>query len=384
MPRNNKPIIIGAAVLGVLAIGLTLLMMLGRGGGGSAQAPGTDATGAAPVARSTRLVAARNIPPRTVITPDMVREEETDEAADPAVLKNASELQAGRITTRPILRGEPITGSSTANTVARVVAANFAVPTGLRAVAIWVDPRQTAAGLVDVGDRVDVIASQKLTATKQTTDFYDQVVVGATEYTAGRTIAQDLEVLAVDSSIERAAAPTPAPAGAQPAAPGAAPAPPPPPPPPPAGQVMRWRVILAAPPAVAAALVAANEAGNLHITIRNPNSRERFPIAETRQYPTRFVNVPKRQTGQAGGASGGGAGSPSGGNRGGGSNSGERTINNPFIGPVTLPSATGGGGAGFSAPPPATGVGSVPPAASGSEVTIIRGTEKTRVIVPPR
>ncbi|HEX8237797.1 MAG TPA: Flp pilus assembly protein CpaB [Abditibacteriaceae bacterium] len=382
MPRNNKPIVIGAAVLGALAIGLTLMMLLGRvGGGAPAAATGTgDPAAQAAAARTTRLVAARDIPPRTVITPDMVREEETDEAADPAVLKTAGELQAGRITTRPILRGEPIVSSAMINTIARVVPANFAVPTGLRAVAIWVDPRQTAAGLVDVGDRVDVIASQKLTATKQATESFDQVIVGATEYTTGRTIAQDLEVLAVDSSIERAAVPTPAPAGAQPGAPGAA-APPPPPPPAPAGQVIRWRVILAAPPVVAAALVAANEAGNLHVTIRNPNSRERFPIPETRQYPTRFVNVPKRQ-----GASGsGGAGSPSRG--GGGSNAGERVINNPFVGPITLPSPTtpgGSGGAGFSAPPPATAVGSVPPAAAGSEVTVIRGTEKTRVIVPPR
>jgi Flp pilus assembly protein CpaB len=313
-----------------------------------------------------------------------VREEEADQD-DPAVLNNASELQAGRITTRPILRGEPITGSAMINTIARVVPANFAVPSGLRAVAIWVDPKQTAAGLVDVGDRIDVIANQKLTATKQNTEQFDQVIVGATEYTAGRTIAQDLEVLAVDTSIERAAQPTPAPAGAQPGAPGAAPAapPPPPPPPPPAGQVIKTRVVLAAPPAIAQTLVAANEAGNLHITIRNPNSRERFPIPETRQYPTRFVNVPKRQPG---GGGGGGAGSPGG--RGGGPESGNRVISNPFIGPVTLPPATGGAGggaAGFNAPPPTTPVGGgVPPAAAGSEVTVIRGTEKTRVIVPPR
>jgi Flp pilus assembly protein CpaB len=382
MPRNNRPIIIGAAVLGALAIGLTLMMMLGRVGGGGAPAPAPgsgDAAAQTPSTPTTRLVAARDIPPRTVVTPDMVREEETDQD-DPAVLNNASELQTGRITTRPILRGEPITGSAMINTIARVVPANFAVPTGLRAVAIWVDPKQTAAGLVDVGDRVDVIASQKLTAVRQPTEAFDQVVVGATEYTAGRTIAQDLEVLAVDRSIEQAAAPTPAPAGAQPAAPGAAPPPPPPPPPPPAaGQTLRARVILAAPPIVAASLVAANEAGNLHVTIRNPNSRERFPIPETRQYPTRFVNIPKRQGGDGGG---GGAGSPRGG---GASNSGDRVINNPFIGPVTLPSpTTGTGGGGFSAPPPATGVGGVPPAAAGSEVTVIRGTEKTRVIVPPR
>lgn len=148
---------------------------------------------------------------------------------------------------------------------------------------------------------------------------------------------------------------------------------------------MRWRVILAAPPVVAAALVAANEAGNLHVTIRNPNSRERFPIPETRQYPTRIVNVPKRQTG-GDGAGAGGAGTPRGGGGGGGAESGNRVISNPFIGPVTLPPATtgGGGGAGISAPPPTGPVGGVPPAATGSEVTVIRGTEKTRVIVPPR
>jgi hypothetical protein len=144
---------------------------------------------------------------------------------------------------------------------------------------------------------------------------------------------------------------------------------------------MRWRVILAAPPAVAAALVSANEAGNLHVTIRNPNSRERFPIPETRQYPTRIVNVPKRADGGGGGAGAGGAGTPRGG--GGGAEAGNRVINNPFIGPVTLPLPQVAVAAErFCAHHRAVRRRSA--SAATLEVTVIRGTEKTRVIVPPR
>ena len=372
MGKNNKPIIIGAAVLGALAIGLTLMMLLGRvGGGGPAQPAPGDAPPVAPT--TTRLVAARDIPPRTVITPDMVQEEETT-TPDPAALKNASELQAGRITTRPIRRGEAITGGAMINSIARVVPANFAVPSGLRAVAIWVDPNQTAAGLVDVGDRVDIIANHKQTFEKQNTERYEEVFTGSKEGVFGRTIAQDLEVLAVDKSIQAAAvAPvaTPAPGGA----PGAAP-PPPPPPPPPAAQAVRTRVVLAATPELAARLVAANELGILHITIRNPNSRERFPVPAAREFPGSVVRVPKRNPGggQTGGAQTGGA-------------QGRRDRGDiddlrnpmgppriveapPIVGPMpTIPADTGN---------------MTPTPSPGSEVTVIRGTEKTRVLVPSR
>jgi hypothetical protein len=53
------------------------------------------------------------------------------------------------------------------------------------------DPKQTAAGLVDVGDRIDVIANQKSDGDQaETPSNSTRCIVGATEYTAGRTIAR--------------------------------------------------------------------------------------------------------------------------------------------------------------------------------------------------
>jgi Flp pilus assembly protein CpaB len=266
------------------------------------------------------------------------------------------------------------------NSIARVVPANFAVREGLRAVAIWVDPNQTAAGLVDVGDRVDVISTHKLSTAKQSTELYDQIVVGSTDFSSARTIAQDLEVLAVDKSITAASAP--APAAAAPGAPGAAPPPPPPPPPPAnANQTARTRVVVATSPAVAATLVAANETGNLHITIRNPNSRERFPVAETRQYPSRVVNVPKPSAFRGRGGGGGNAGGGGGGDRG-----RRPPVDRIPYGPLPMDPSPGSGAAGVGTALPTGSMGGtpIPPPPSGSEVTVIRGTEKTRVIVPSR
>jgi Flp pilus assembly protein CpaB len=375
MPKNNRLIIIGAAVLGVLALLSTLMLMRG---GGSSPSPTTDATAAAaPI--TTQLVAARDIPPRTVITRDMVNEEETD-TPDPAALKTRNDLQAGRIASTTIRRGDPITASLLTNTLGRVVPANFEVPPTLRAVAIWVDPNQTAAGLVDVGDRVDVITTHKNALSPQSTERFEEVFTGTKEGVTASTIAQDLLVLAVDKSIQAAITVTPTPAPG--AAPGAAAPPPPPPPTPAANQVVRTRVVLAATPEVAQRLVAANESGVMHVTIRNPNVRAQFPIVARREAPGSIQRIAKRsKDAGSGGGSVGGGGATSRGN-----DAPMPSITSPFLGPMqpSGPSTSGMGmsPAGGMSLPPASGM--TPPAPSGSEVTVIRGTEKTRVLVPGR
>lgn len=375
MAKNTVPIIIGAVVFGLLAIGLTIFSVFR----GAAPAPvETSNTVAVQPAAVKHYIAVRPIYPRTVITSDMLRESDEGEGVESTAVTNLTDI-VGKMANRTIQRDQVITADTLTMPIARVIPANIPIPLGLRAVAVWVDPAQTAAGLVDVGDRVDVIATHELTLEKQGS----QVVVGATAFTSGRTIAQDLEVLAVDKSITEVRPVTPpATAGQaeQPgangaAAPGAAPAPTPTPAPTPVnqpGQEQRTRIILAAAPNVAQRLVAANSKGELHITIRNPNSRENSAQPEAREYPSRIAAGPRVS----------GAGQMS-----------ERQArmeeaklgadiiksiaggrnDQSILAPAPIPSPNMNGGTpGLYTPQPAPE----------KEVTVIRGTEKTRVVVP--
>ncbi|MDQ3813891.1 MAG: Flp pilus assembly protein CpaB [Armatimonadota bacterium] len=289
MARNSLPIIIIGAILGVLAIGLTIMMFLPRRPAGPP--PVTTAEAAPPRARV--VVATRDIAPRTVITRDMVREEEVEATQGTAGgATNAAEV-VGKMAGKPVYQGEPVTPGALVQPIQRVVPANFPIPIGMRAVAVWVDPNQTAAGLVDVGDRVDVIVTHKLIPMKEGS----QRIVGAAQFVSGRTIAQNLEVLAVDRSINAAPPTTTTPAqpggaGGTPATGGETTAPPPPPPPAqPAQPQPRIRVLLAAPPHQAQRIVAANTDGTIHLTIRNPNVQSEIRLAEAREYPTAVVST---------------------------------------------------------------------------------------------
>lgn len=373
MARNTLPIIIGAVLFGILAIGLTFYALLG--GSSPTPAPTVADQSAQPAGSgSTALVARRPIYPRTVITRDMLEEAEGDAAATPNAITNPYDV-VGRLANRTIQAGQIVTSDALTTGIGRVIPANIPIPAGLRGVAIWVDPSQTTAGLVDVGDRVDVILIQnrsdaKLNPTTTTTDV-----------TRGRTIAQDLEVLAVDRSIleSRPAATDAAPnaaggtapaGGAAPGTPGAAPPPPPPANQPP-GTEQRIRVILAASPEIAQLLVTADDKGTLHITLRNPTSRERFVIAENRETAPAGPPAPAaagaaRPAAAASGDSGRAPSRPA------------NTDYNRFDPTFT---------AGPPLPPPSQNippakVDSTPMPAPGKDVTVIRGTEKTRVIVP--
>jgi hypothetical protein len=109
-------------------------------------------------------------------------------------------------------------------------------------------------------------------------------------------------------------------------------------------------------------LVTANKQGNLNITIRNPGSREHTAIAENREYPPnrmpRPAQVKAQPTGEKPAASGGG----------------NDRIFIPH--PEPLPPIPIG-----KLPSPATG-NTGPQPATTKDVTVIRGTEKTRAIVP--
>ena len=406
--QKKPPILLIAIVLGILALGGTALLLT-RGSGPAAPVAGAPALQVAAPAPTPvpemRYIANRDIPPRTLITPDMMRRSAVSGPRPFGAISSPDDVR-GLITKKPIRSGDTVTSDSFISPLERVIPANFTIPSGFRAVAIYVDPKQTAAGVVDVGDRVDVIAVNKWS--------YDvaenQRVVGAKEFSTGRTIGTDLLVLAVDQSLNaRPPVPTPTPATpaapAAPAAPGApaaelpADAAPPPGdsgtpevrpgnnfgpdattptnPDQPEGNI---RVILAAPLETASRLVAANNLGTLHVLVRNPldGDAERGP--EVKEYPSRVVTFSKPKGDGApasvrnlGGDSGPAFPVPS---------LPDVTVSQsnpapPMPMPVDVPSP--GGGAGTNT----TETGTI----SGPEmrdVMVVRGTEKTRVIVPKR
>jgi Flp pilus assembly protein CpaB len=290
--QKNKFLIPALIVFGVLAIGLTAMSMMGGNRTPAPEAPVTEVSTQAPAAAPAKQIVAQNaIPPRTVITRAMVNEEEGS-STQPGAFSSINDV-VGKLSSMPIDAGQNITSSMVTLPIQRQIPAGFAVPAGLRAIAVYVDPAQTAAGLVDKGDRVDVLATYKLTFEKQDTDYYTQVMTGSKNYTLGRTVAQDLLVLGVDRSL-LAPLPTPTPAEGQTTTVGAGKTAEATPTPTPGAGPQRVRVLLAATPAVCERLVAANDAGTLHLTIRNPTSREQAPLSDARESPIRVINVRKK------------------------------------------------------------------------------------------
>ena len=400
--QKKPPILPIAAVLGVIAIGGTALLLT-RGSAPAAPPPAsTPATQVSVAATPTpvpemRYIANRDIPPRTAITSDMLRRTAVSGTMPPGAISSLDDVR-GMITGKTIRSGDTITSEAFVEPLDRAIPANFSIPSGFRAVAIYVNPQQTAAGLVDVGDRVDVIATQKLSIDKEP----NQYVVGTKEFIAGRTIGTNLLVLAVEDSLNKPVVqtkptPTPAAAGAAAGAPGALPADAAAPPadaaPAPAGGTApadakdkpdaaaakpagNIRVILAAPLETASRLVAANEGGTLHVVVRNPLDGDAEGAPETREYPSHTITV--RQP-----ANGGGGSVP-------------RGVSGPSFPMPDLPPVTVSQNTGTAPPMPmpvpagaATGgMGMTAPAEPASpatrDVMVVRGTEKTRVIVPKR
>jgi len=357
--QNKSPILLATILLGLLAIGGVAFMFM------SPAAPPPQQLAVVPTPTpvpSAIYVANRDIPPRAVVTQAMLRKTLISGPVPPDALQNLDEIR-WQITKEPILTGETVTLASFGPRLRRKVSANFEIPSGYRAVAVWVDSAQTAAGVVDVGDRVDVVATHRLRIDKAP----GQYVIGATEFSSGRMIGQNLRVLAVDESI-KAPPPTPTPV---PGAPGVDPAAGPPPAPTPAPQAPgaqtgglnanKTRVFLAATPDVAARLIAANDQGTLNIIIRNPEDADASPVPEAREYPSRtFFKSDDKSGGNSGG--------------------GNAVAPIPDL-PPPLPAPS------TDVPPmPTTDVTSATPipTENSKEITVIRGTEKTRVLVPQR
>jgi len=344
MQKSNSTAIIGVIVFGIIAVGLTVYALRGNNPTQPPQAApsGTTANATTDAPAQTYFVAARQILPRTRITRDMLVEQQSNGQPIPQNAITDPYQVVGKLANSIIEPGQTITGNSTVQPVARVIPANIPVPSGLRAVAVWVNPQETAAGLVDVGDRVDLISTTKLKGSTATND--------AVEFVSGRTIAQDLQVLAVDRSIN-----TPQAGNADDSKQGSAAAKPSD-----NADANRTRVIVAATSAQAQRIAAANEAGTLHVVIRNPGDSAVLPTGEALEYPVHLISKKAAAAASA-----------------------------PEAPQESRPAPAPPQYASFPRPeaPQTAPALPVPTQASGSaspfhEVTVIRGTEKTQVAVP--
>ena len=141
------------------------------------------------------LAAARALPVGTLLGEDDLFELslEAGEVADHHVVAGAAELY-GHAVREALAEGTPLSRSAVVGPDQQGFLAAVLKP-GTRAVTVLVGPATSHAGLVDPGDRVDVILTAELE-------------VDATERNVlARTIAEDVRVVAIDRRVGTGAAP---------------------------------------------------------------------------------------------------------------------------------------------------------------------------------
>lgn len=181
--RSNRAIFLMAVVCGVISAILVGAVLASQGGSGG------SAAGEVPV-----VVAARDIPARTMLTADMLEVKQLPaDAALRGVFSDPAALE-GRITLQAIAAGEPILPVKVAEQ-GRDRGLAFIVPPGKRALAVNVSEVIGVGGMLIPGDYVDVLVHFEAEEGRP-----DKVI----------TILQNIPVLSVAQTMQ-----TPAPEGEQ-------------------------------------------------------------------------------------------------------------------------------------------------------------------------
>jgi pilus assembly protein CpaB len=144
----------------------------------------------------TVLVASQDIPARAAVTSDLVHAvTRPSDSVDPNALADAGAV-GGTIALIEIPAGTTITSSNTGKP--QTMSLPVRLHRGMRAMTIPVDNVKSVAGLLEAGDRVDVVSVPPRGSNSQPKAY---------------TIMRDVSVLAVGAALENAAA-TPPPPGA--------------------------------------------------------------------------------------------------------------------------------------------------------------------------
>jgi len=246
----RNPLVLGAVVLGILAVVVTFMYFRKK-----AVVP------QGPPRKATYVVAKEPLLPRVPVSQDMLEVVTVEGVQDATYLRDVSAI-VGKSVSRPIAVGEKIPVDAVSTSVT-----TFPVPEGLRAIPLFFDPKLTTAGLLNVGDRVDVLV------------VYTGAGAGATDAVA-RTVAQNCEVISIDS-------PGAVPLGEgegkgkgkseTPRQPGQG-----------AVKEEMVRVVLAATPEDAVKITAATERGDIRLVIRNPRDAIHARVEEEWEHPHRI------------------------------------------------------------------------------------------------
>jgi len=204
-----------ALAAGLAAALLAFLLVRGR----LAAAPAVPAL--VPV-----VVAARDIPARTRLSPPWLRVRQAAPADLPDGAASTVAAFVGKVTTEPIAAGAAVTKQAVTTSGAALGLA-FALPPSQRAVTVTLDPTDSADQFVRPGDHVDILAT-------------DEPGSGPAE---ARTVLQNVRLLAVGTQTSPDAAPSASASGPA-------------------------RVTVAVSPAQAQALVLAAARGKIHLALR--------------------------------------------------------------------------------------------------------------------
>lgn len=131
------------------------------------------------------VAAKESIPARQVITGDMVMMKSFPRKQIPPGAAVSTEAVIGQVALQPIKKGDPISMGQLAPKGA-ALGLSYAVPEGMRAVTVALDPIIGVAGFLKPGDHVDVLATFEVGETSITKTVLQNVLLLAT----GSEIAQ--------------------------------------------------------------------------------------------------------------------------------------------------------------------------------------------------
>lgn len=186
--RSNRPILLLAVVFGLLTAGLAYVAVSQATENESAS-PGSGSS-SVPLASETVVVAAADIPARSVITLDMLEVNSVPlEARQPGSFSDIEEV-VGSVAVYPTPLGAQVIAANVSEFGAEAALA-YIVPSGHRAIAVNATAVKAVGGYILPGDFVDIVGVFAWTVN-------DQIVVTS-------TLAQDAEVLAVERVPEQLA-----------------------------------------------------------------------------------------------------------------------------------------------------------------------------------
>ncbi|HET9199796.1 MAG TPA: Flp pilus assembly protein CpaB [Dehalococcoidia bacterium] len=183
--RSNRPILLLALVFGLITAGLAYLAVTQATQDESAGS--SSSSSSAQLASETVVVAAVDIPARSVITLDMLEARSVPvDALQPGSF-TATEDVVGSVAVYPTPAGHQVLAANVSEFGAEA-ALSYIIPEGHRAIAVNATAVKAVGGYILPGDFVDIIGLFAWTAN-------DQIVVTS-------TLAQDSEVLAVERVTE--------------------------------------------------------------------------------------------------------------------------------------------------------------------------------------